>query len=176
MVAPCPCVSISLSDWDGLLWSGLWDLRCSGLSGARSWPLWSGGRKPPTPSWGSCCRQASSLHQEEKRAKRRRGPGFLCAASARRRAGVQVWWEGTLRYPLTRAPLSAQCGSVCSLLNDCFIVMWDHPAPGGVSVKATASLCGGAGVGLQSWPQLSAGTLFGSVLSGLGTFPDGLLV
>ena len=52
MVAPCPCVSISLSDWDGLLWSGLWDLRCSGLSGARSWPLWSGGRKPPHPELG----------------------------------------------------------------------------------------------------------------------------
>lgn len=91
----CPCVSVSLSDSDGLLWSGLWDLRRSGLPRAWPQPLWSGGHEPP-PELGEPLQTGflSPAGRETSRAVS--GASFLCAASTRRRAGVQVGWEGTL--------------------------------------------------------------------------------
>lgn len=102
MVAPVP-VCKRLPFWLGwtALVSGtetlrLWDLRRSGLPGARPQPLWSGGHEPP-PELGEPLQTGflSPAGRETSRAVS--GASFLCAASARWRAGVQVGWEGTLK-------------------------------------------------------------------------------
>ena len=175
MVAPVP-VCKRLPSWLG--WTAL--VRPVGLE--TLWPPWGPAsasvvRRPrASPRAGGAAADGLPLSSRKRNEPSSVGGQLpvCCLRPLARRGPGGVGGHSDVRCPLTRVPLSAQCGSVGSLLNDCFIVMWHYPTPGGVSVKA--SLRGGARVGLQSWPPLSARTLFGSILGSLGGFPHVLLV